>query len=983
VKKFNTLFVCATLFIGLTAKSLPPQPHLERQGTNSVINPDVNGSSNWVLGGNTVYDSTVSQDSGTGSLKLTIPYPQTNYCYINSSASVLIPVTPGTVYTLAYNMRSDTFPCPIPSLYVAYYDSNQTYIRNSFGTRQSVTTANSWEECVYNFRPVTGEVYVKIKSTLMHFPKNYTGTIWLDNFYLGSGIGFEQAPTEKKSFEGSMTRVDKLGNVEIKKDGVWTPFFPISIYADGTRPNWSDYSDQGFNTVAWTSVSSSVEKAKDAGMMANIDLSGYIVIPTDIRYNNLTLLETRLNAIKTDGLMDSILFYYCDNENAYDEWAVPISVTDKIRELDEDANGDLMHPIYFLHGNEGVARKYNTSTTSMNDIVGDYITHDNPATSPEENRGAFGITTLDNIEGQQAPVVMAQINIGVGMRFRARLFTAIAKGAKGVGFWRDTYYDIGETVDPTRPPIEDQDYWDDLPDISDEIAQMMPLIRMPHWTEWSVASSSSAIDFGTRDMEGRGYIIATNESDTAISTTFTLTDLPYTATAASDYFTATVKANVSSSQFTISVPAYGSLVLKLENETEETNVLVLPFDETSGTTTVDLSYFANDGTLQGDASFSSGAISLDGTGDYVNCGNDASVDMGTDDMTIVARVKLASTQGTHVGIVTKGAGDATDEGYTFLYNPSADDLRLYISDGSGTRLYLNSNSSIGLNDDEWHVIAASLSRDGDVVFYVDGVNVGSESASALDGIDISNSSRDLQIGAWVNTWTLNGDVDNVKIYKKAISAQEITDISEAVLYLNMNANTVAGFDSSIYGNDGALTGDAALDVDMLYIDGTGDRLNCGNDASLEMGTDDMTIVVKAKMAISQNAYAGLVTKGAGSGTDEGYSLVYQLSNDYLVFLVSDGNGTRPWLSSNTNLGLNDNQWHTIAVSLTRSGNVVFYVDGVNVGSASASTVSSADIDNSTRDLLIGSWINNWHLNGNIDSVRIYKKALTAAEVAAL
>jgi hypothetical protein len=982
--KCFAVWMCAITFfpVSFTVQGLPFQPHLQRQGTNLISNPDINGSTGWVLGGSTVYDSTVSKDSSTGSLKLTVPYGQPNYSYINSD---FIPVTPEITYTLSYYMRSNSLPSPLPSLYVAYYDSSKTYIRNSFGSRQVTNIADNWQECTYLFRPVAGEVYVKIKSTLMNFPIGYSGTVWLDSFYLGTGIGFEQAPTEKKPFNGSQTRVDALGNVEINKNGVWTPFFPIGIYGDGNRPDWADYSSQGFNTQMWASVDSSLQKAKDAGMMSNFDLSGYIVLPNDVRYNNLTLLESRINAIKNAGLMDSLLFYYCDNENAYDEWDVPISVTNKVRDLDKDADNNLMHPIYMLQGNEGLARKYNSPSVSINDIVGDYITHDNPSTSPEENRGAFGLITLDNLEGQRAPVVMAQINIGVGMRFRARLFTAIAKGAKGVGFWRDTYYASGATVDPARPPIEDQPWWNDLPAISSEINQMLPIIRMPHWTTWSLTSSSALIDFGTRHYEGDGYIIATNEQSSAVTTTFTLTNLPYTAVVARNFFTDAVEANISNSQFTVTIPAYGSRVYLLENEQDATTTLNLPFNEaSSATTTTDLSYSANDGTLVNDAALGDGTLSLDGTGDYLNCGNDSSLEMGTGDMTIIARIKLTATQNTYVGIVTKGAGATTDEGYALLYNPSANDLRLYISNGNDTRIYLNSNSNLGLNDNQWHTIAVSLTRSGNAVFYVDSINVGSESASTLNGTDISNSSRDLLVGSWVGSWHLTGNVDNVRICKKAFTAQEIIAYSECLIKLPMDENNEdVAMDVSSHGNDGLLQGDAFLSYSMLTIDGSGDYLNCGNDSSLDMGTDDMTIIARIKLNPTQNTFAGIITKGGASNTDAGYALLYRTDTGELIFPVSNGTGTRLWLDSDNNLGLNDNQWHTVAVSLSRNGNAIFYVDGVAVGSDNASALNGININNPSRDLLVGSWVNNWFLNGSVDNARIYKKALTAQEISEL
>ncbi len=978
VKCFTVYCSILLLFAGFTVKSLPVQPLLQRQGANLVTNPDINGSTNWIIRSG-MYDSSVSRDAGTGSFKMTITYPDLNYSYIESP---LIPVTPGKIYTLAFYMRSDIFPPPGPSLYVAYYDSNQQYIRNSFGSNQSVTASASWQECVYLFRPQPGTVYAKIKTYFMFQPISYSGTVWADNYYLGEGIGFEQAPTAKTPFAGSQVRVDALGNMEVLKNGVWTPFFPLCICGDWNRTDWTVYSAQGFNAEMRANDVSALQRAKDAvssfnpeGMMCGFSISNYIS-PSFSNYNNLTLLETKINAIKTAGLMDRLLVYYWDNENCYDEWQVPLAVTNKIKALDVDANLDRMHPIYALQGNEGIARKYNNSNVNMTDIVGDYTTCDISSSYPDETRGSMGLINMDNIEQQQNPVVFAQINNGVGLLFRPRLFNAIAKGAKAMSFWRDEY--LNPT--PDLPAIENQPWWNDMPNIRREIDLLLPIIRMPHWTTWSLSSSSSLIDFGTRHYEGHGYIIATNEQSSAVTTTFTLTGLPYTASVARNFFTKAIEANVSGSQFTVTVPAYGSLVLQLENEFDATTALKLPFDEASGSTTADSSYFGNDGTLVNDAALGNGTLALDGTGDRLDCGADASLEMGTDDITFTARIKLATTQSTHVGIITKGAGSGTDGGYAFNYRSDTDELLCLVSDGSGTRLWLNSNDNLGLKDNQWHTVAVSLIRSGNAVFYVDGVSVGSNSATGLNNIAISNSSRNLLVGSWINNWHLNGNVDNVRIYKKALTAQEITDLSEAVLYLSMNESNNVAPDDSIYGNDGIPTGDASMAFGMLNLDGTGDRLNCGADASLEMGPGDMTIVTRIKMAVTQNTYAGIVTKGAGSPADIGYNLVYY--NNALIFMLSNGT-TRLWLSSNSNLGLNDNQWHTVAVSLTRSGNAIFYVDGVNVGSKSASGVNGADISNSSRDLLVGSWINNWHLNGNVDNVRIYKKALTAQEISEL
>jgi Concanavalin A-like lectin/glucanases superfamily len=980
MKKYTKRFIiccCFTLFFftGFTVKSLPP--HLQRQGTNLVTNPDVDGSSNWISRSG-MYDSSVSRDAGTGSFKMTTTYPGLNFSYIESA---LIPVTPGKTYTTAFYMRSDIFPPAIPNFFVGYFDSNQNYIRNSSGSFQSVTSSASWQECVFIFRPQPGTAYVRIKSYFMFQPIGYSSTIWVDNFYLGEGIGFEQAPTAKTPFIGSHVKVDALGNMEVLKSGVWTPFFPLAICGDWNRSDWTIYSAQGFNTEMRAMDVSALQRAQDAvssfnpdGMMCGFGLSTYIS-PGSSNYNDLTLLETKINAIKTAGMIEQLLLYYWDNENCYDEWQVPLAVANKIKELDVDVNLDRMNPIYALQGNEGIARKYNNSSVNMTDIVGGYTTCDIASLYPDETRGALDLVTMSNIEQQQNPVVFAQINNGIGLAFRPRLFNAIAKGAKAMSFWRDTY--LNPT--PDLPRIEDQLWWNDLPNIRREIDQLLPIIRMPHWTSWSLSSNNSLIDFGTRDYKGKGYIIVTNEQDSAQSVTFTISSLPYTAITVKNFFTHEIEMQITGSQFTVSIPAYGSKVYVLENNIEEMLTLKLQCNESGGATTYDESYFINDGTLNGNATLSNGVLTMDGSGDYVNCGNDSSLEMGKLDLSIVASAKISTSQsGIYAGIVTKGASSPTNAGYSFLYRTDTQKLVLVISNGS-IRSFLTAPTAFNMKDDTWHTIGVALDRDGNAEFYVDGASKGTASASSLASSDITNTAQALNIGRWAYGNYLNGQMDNVRIYKKALTSQEITDLSGNIT-LDMQFNDTSGnpFDSSIYSNDGTLLNGAILENGTLNLDGTNDRANCGNDSSLEMGLSDMTIIAKVKMAPSQGTYAGIMTKGAGSPSNAGYCLVYY--NNTLIFMISDGT-TRLWLNSNGNLSLNDDVWHTIGVSVARNGNVVFYVDGNAVGSANASALVNSNISNASNDLLIGSWINNWHFNGDIDNISIYKRALNAQEIA--
>ncbi len=987
-KYYKLLLRCFAAWALLPCFSLfADQPHLTRSANllTAGYNPDISGSTGWALGNGAAYDFAVSRDGGTGSLKLT----GTSTSYINSD---FIAVTPGKTYTLSFYMLSDIFPPPGPYPHVAYYISSHGFVRNSFGSDQSVTALNSWQECVYLFRPQPGDAYVKIIVPLNFQPIGYSGSVWLDNFYLGEGVGFEQAPTAKTAFNGTKTKIDALGNVQIYKNGVWIPFFPIGVYGDGDRPDWTIYSTQGFNTSMVAGYYVTIQKARDAvsdfnpdGMMSALEFDQFI--PT----GDVTSLTTRINEIKNpaNGVLDYLLWYYWDNEY-YSAWDNPQALTNTIKELDVDANGYRMHPVYALQGHEGLARKYNNSNATMTDITGDYVAGGD---TTDETRGALGLVTLDNVEQQQNPVVVAQVNHGVGILFRPRVFAAIAKGAKAIGFWRDKYQgtDQNYAID-----IGSEPWWNDLPHIRSEIDQLLPIIRTPHWTNWSLSSNNSLTDFGIRDYYAKGYVIVTNEQTSDQIVIFTIAGLPYTATKVRDFFTRQITAEITSSQFTVTVSHCsltnlqgGSQVYVLEsnNNIEDMLSLKLLCNENGGNTVYDGSYFANNGTLNGNASLASGVLSLDGSGDFADCGKKSSMEMGKLDLSIVARIKISASQsGTYAGIVTKGAAQLSNIGYYFAYRTDTQKLTLILSDGS-SRLFLYAPTAFNLKDNAWHTVGVSLARNGNAEFYLDSVSKGTADASSLASSDITNATQDLFIGSGGYGDYLNGQMDNIRIYKKALSATEMSDIAVNTIFdaqLNSTeGSTTIPYDSSINSNNGALYGNAAFGGGVITLAENGDYADFGNSSALDIGTNDMTIISRIKLNPTQNTYCGIVTKGAGSSTDAGYALFY--TGGHLAFTLSNGTTTpaRVWVNSNS-VALKDNVWHTVGVAVTRGGNAVFYVDGSSVGSGSVGSLSGCNIANSVRNLQLGTWLSYgpYSLLGSMDYARIYKRALSSDEMAA-
>lgn len=546
--------------LALLSTSVCAQPHLTLgDSTNLILNPTANGMAGWVVPSPELYDPAVSHSpDGSGAFRLSKAYFDNPASYDRVYTGVR-PVTAGKQYTLSVFMRSEVFPGPMPTLYVTFRDADRRFIKNDFGSMQANTAADIWEEAVYAFRPPAGTAYVSVMIMLGKQSEDNPGSVWVDDIHMSEGMGFRQAPAPKQPFEGEHTRIDPLGNIEVNRDGTWQPFIPLCIYASNHRPDWRFYSEQGFNCNMWAGSHLYVDKAKQAvsdfnphGMMSGFQIANFI-IPGHKDYRDYTLLDTRIEQIVNAGLSDSLLFYYWDNENEQiDEWQVPLAVTQRIRAHNTG------HPIYMLMGNEGLTRKYKNANVDMIDLTGDYM-------NISRERDHTGMTIADNVENQRAPLSIAQLNFGTGLRFKARIYAALAKGAKGFGVWRDDYLQAGTQAGP----IETTPWWEELPQIRRELDQITDLIRQPHWTQWQASVDSDAIDVGTRDHDGHGVIILANETAEDVATSITLTDLPYAGAVVVDEFEELPVMQIVNGEFNVTVPAYGRRVLNLLQLVEE------------------------------------------------------------------------------------------------------------------------------------------------------------------------------------------------------------------------------------------------------------------------------------------------------------------------------------------------------------------------------------------------------------------------------
>ncbi len=191
------------------------------------------------------------------------------------------------------------------------------------------------------------------------------------------------------------------------------------------------------------------------------------------------------------------------------------------------------------------------------------------------------------------------------------------------------------------------------------------------------------------------------------------------------------------------------------------------FDEGIDTIAYDSSGYGNNGTING-ASYTTGilgtALSFNGVNDYVNAGNDASLD-AVEEITISLWVKWVGNAGgaAYAQVVTRPPNLRL-----WVY-----DTRqiLWTVDGAtgGSHYLISTNDTAGkVTNSGWTHVVATFDTSDTLKIYLNGVlNNSTAGPTQITGI----SGVNLRIGAYYGSF--NGLIDDVRIYTQALSTSEI------------------------------------------------------------------------------------------------------------------------------------------------------------------------------------------------------------------
>jgi hypothetical protein len=202
----------------------------------------------------------------------------------------------------------------------------------------------------------------------------------------------------------------------------------------------------------------------------------------------------------------------------------------------------------------------------------------------------------------------------------------------------------------------------------------------------------------------------------------------------------------------------------------------LLFNEGSGSLAYDVSGHGNHGILKNmlpntqgskwQGSKFGGALDFDGQNDYVDCGNDPSLNI-TDAITIEAWVKSPDLA-TYRMIASK-AYSYSYNGWAFFINNDGK-LKWYIWDGSSQFTCLSTPT---VDDGNFHHFVGTWSG-GQMKFYIDGTEPTYDTQESPS--TIATTTNHQYIGKWHAGSSFNGSIGGVKIYNRALSVKEIKQL---------------------------------------------------------------------------------------------------------------------------------------------------------------------------------------------------------------
>ena len=350
-------------------------------------------------------------------------------------------------------------------------------------------------------------------------------------------------------------------------------------------------------------------------------------------------------------------------------------------------------------------------------------------------------------------------------------------------------------------------------------------------------------------------------------------------------------------------------------------------------------------------------ITFDDTNDYVKINNTGLTKSGGTDFTVEAWVRMNAT-GTSDYIVSQTTDDGLNQNWLLRFH-SDNKIKFYVY---GTDEYLSTSSTYTAN--VWYHIVGLVESNGTVRIYVNGeLEVSSSSGKSADTV-----ARNTFIGSLGSQQTADADIGQVRIYHKALTADEV--MQNYLFTKNNYPNTNhADLTSLTHNSSGYFTYDSNADKAVIS--------NAKSKGLVPNSSTDTTILIWARIH-STSAYNAILTGRNQSSSINNFYFRHYTNN--LTLAIYDDGGTR---DINQNFGsLSANTWYLLGFRTTTDGSarVNFITTGSSTFTDATATMSS--YESTDVDLNIGYYQTNFGFDGDIGKVSVYNKYLSDSEITA-
>ena len=405
-------------------------------------------------------------------------------------------------------------------------------------------------------------------------------------------------------------------------------------------------------------------------------------------------------------------------------------------------------------------------------------------------------------------------------------------------------------------------------------------------------------------------------------------------------------------------------------------------DDGSGTTALD-SVGGHHGTLTNDPAWTAGgirggALDFDGVDDYIDVPHNDALSLSSQ-LTISVWVYNTSPSFTDTyRIISKETPGANDNFWLSLQNQT-------VWFGVGDSFFPTSTT---LTADSWHHVAASFDdASNDVRLYLDGVEVD----QFFTGASITPNTSALRIGAnWESNKHWEGLLDDVRLYDRVLSAADVAALADS---LSGTADAHWPLDDAsgttavdiVGAHDGTLTGGPVWTLGQidggLEFDGFDDYIDVG---SFDVAGSGLTLSgwFNADDLVSE----GRIISKAKTVTDDGtwwqLSIRDKDAAQWLRARIKASSTTTAFEDST--VPLQTGQWYFAAATYDNaSGEMKLYLNGALLGTKAHAVGGALDVDPDVPVFIGANSSAERHFDGTLDDIRVYNRALSAAEVSSL